>query len=130
MTKNKKILIGVFGSLMVIGGVWWAINKRKQKKLMSGETKEQPLPKTTPKNSGGSPYKDDQPVKIGKTAYAKNDNVQVREKAGDSLLGKLYKVAKKGEWIGVVYDEILISGVPFFKVSGSKYVLQSAVDLK
>lgn len=128
MNKNKKIaIILLIGAVVAALSYYFLIFKpnKAAKDAAAAAGGSIPATSTGGNTSGSTSNPPASTSLVGKSLYAKADNVQVVR-----LNGALYKYAKKDEWIGLAYDRVMLSGAPFYKVSGDNYVAELNVYAK
>lgn len=127
MQKGKKIaIILVIGAAVAALSYYFLIFKpaKAAKDAAAAAGGTNPAPSTGSGTSAPAPTPANTSL-VGKSLYAKQDGVRVVY-----LNGNTYKIAKKGEWIGLAYDLVQLSGQPFYKVSGNNYVAAGLVYAK
>lgn len=126
MNKNKKIaIILLIGAVVAALSYYFLIFKPNKAAKDAAAAGGAAAPATGSSTSGSTNKPASSTSLVGKSLYAKSDNVQVVR-----LSGALYKYAKKDEWIGLAYDRVMLSGAPFYKVSGDNYVAEVNVYAK
>lgn len=126
MNKNKKIaIILLIGAVVASLSYYFLIFKPNKAAKDAAAAGGAAAPATGSSTSGSTNKPASSTSLVGKSLYAKSDNVQVVR-----LNGALYKIAKKDEWIGLAYDRVMLSGAPFYKVSGDNYVAEVNVYAK
>lgn len=127
MQKGKKIaIILVIGAAVAALSYYFLIFKpaKAVKDAAAAAGGTTPAPSTGSGTSAPAPTPASTSL-VGKSLYAKQDGVRVVY-----LNGNTYKIAQKGEWIGLAYDLVQLSGNPFYKVSGNNYVAAGLVYAK
>lgn len=123
MSRGNIILLIVIGGIVLVGGYFII-------KLLTGNDNTPPSvnpssnqPNPTPNNNDSFPPPPPPPPQetlIGKNVYAKTDGVSVYDNAF-----KLYKTAKKGEWVGKVYA---VREDGFLKITADRLVYSGLVE--
>ncbi len=108
MEKKTKVLIGIFGTLTVVGLSLWGLNILRKRKIAAQLAGEKVVPTKTPVKSTGGTSAPKTPTKAS-GVYTKYDNVKVygyNSYAGTILYSNVNTAFKKDYFLGAFKKKI------------------------